>query len=134
MFSGDVQCVYCKSKINFSGNVISYQSQICANHNQEHQFPGMQVTIQNINKINTNIKPFLTNLHVSSSQRRSAFNSFKYPTLSKSRKQTTAPSTNKFEHNKLKGNIRFASNVMDTSPTQTATIQNCATGKLNFLM
>ena len=129
MFSGDVQCVYCKSKINFSGNVISYQSQICANHNQEHQFPGMQVTIQNINKVNSNIKPFMTNLHVSSSQRRSAFNSFKYPTLLKSRKQTTAPSTNRIENNKLKGNIRFASNVMDTSTTQASIIQNCGTGK-----
>ena len=121
MFSGDVQCVYCKSKINFSGNVISYQSQICANHNQEHQFPGMQVTIQNINKINTNIKPFLTNLHVSSSQRRSAFNSFKYPTLSKSRKQTTATSTNKFEHNKLKGNIPV---TVNTCQVITLTLSN----------
>ena len=129
MFSGDVQCVYCKSKINFSGNVILYQSQICANHNQEHQFPGMQVTIKNINKINTNIKPLLTNLHVSSSQRRSAFNSFKYPTLLKSRKQTTAPSTNRIENNKLKGNIRFSSNVMDTSTTQASIIQKCGTGK-----
>ena len=129
MFSGDVQCVYCKSKINFSGNVILYQSQICANHNQEHQFPGMQITIQNINKSNTNIKPFLTNLHVSSSQRRSAFNSFKYPTLLKSRKQTTAPSTNRIENNKLKGNIRFSSNVMDTSTTQASIIQKCGTGK-----
>ena len=129
MFSGDVQCVYCKSKINFSGNVISYQSQICANHNQEHQFPGMQVTIQNFSKSNTNIKPFLSNLHVSSSQRRSAFSSFKYPTLLKSRKQTTAPSTNRIENNKLKGNIRFASNVMDTSTTQASIIQNCGTGK-----
>ena len=129
MFSGDVQCVYCKSKINFSGNVISYQSQICANHNQEHQFPGMQVTVQNINKIDTNIKPFLGNLHVSSSQRRSAFSSFKYPALLKSRKQTTAPSTNRIENNKLKGNIRFASNVMDTSTTQASIIQNCGTGK-----
>ena len=48
LFAGECQCVYCGSKISFMGNTISYQTQTCANHNQEHQFPGMKVVVVSI--------------------------------------------------------------------------------------
>ena len=55
MFLGDVQCVYCRSEIIFSGNDISYQNQQCANHNQEHQFPGMNIIINKVHSLNAHL-------------------------------------------------------------------------------
>ena len=45
IFTGDVICVYCGRKIKFSGNNISYQNSKCASHNKEHQFPGMNIVV-----------------------------------------------------------------------------------------
>ena len=56
MFTGNVLCVYCRCQISFSGNNISYQNQRCANHNREHQFPGMHITIEEINNNISNLK------------------------------------------------------------------------------
>ena len=53
LFTGDVQCVFCGSKIKFLGNIIIYQSQQCSNHNQEHQFPGMNIVVDGAHKTNT---------------------------------------------------------------------------------
>ena len=88
MFSGDVQCVYCGCKINFSGNLISYQNQRCANHNQEHQFPGMKIIV---NEINNNTS-YLKNLPLTT-QRKSSLKPFKQPKVLKPVKPTIAAST-----------------------------------------
>ena len=90
MFSGDCQCVYCGCKINFSGNVISYQNQRCANHNQEHQFPGMNIIV---NEINNNNNSYFKNLPLTN-QRKSSLNPFKHPKILKPRKLTPRTSTN----------------------------------------
>ena len=55
MFLGDVQCVYCRCEIIFSGNNISYQNQQCASHNQEHQFPGMNIIINKNHSLNAHL-------------------------------------------------------------------------------
>ena len=89
MFSGDVKCIYCGCKINFSGNVISYQNQRCANHNQEHQFPGMNIIV---NDINNNLS-YLRNLPLTT-QRISSLKSFRYPEVLKRKKSTVGASTN----------------------------------------
>ena len=57
MFSGDVQCVYCGMKIAFFGNNISYQKQRCADHNHEHQFPGMNILINDSDIVSKNPPP-----------------------------------------------------------------------------
>ena len=57
MFSGDVQCVYCGLKIAFFGNNISYQKQRCADHNHEHQFPGMNILINHSDIVSKNPLP-----------------------------------------------------------------------------
>ena len=57
MFSGDVRCVYCGLKITFLGNNITYQNQRCANHNQEHQFPGMNIFINKFDIISKRLLP-----------------------------------------------------------------------------
>ena len=57
MFSGDVKCVYCGLKIAFFGNNISYQKQRCADHNHEHQFPGMNILINNSDIVSKNPSP-----------------------------------------------------------------------------
>ena len=79
MFTGNVLCVYCRCQISFTGNKISYQNQRCANHNREHQFPGMHITIEEINNNISNLK----NLPVSSKQN-SASTPFKYPSTTNS--------------------------------------------------
>ena len=63
LFAGECQCVYCGSKISFMGNTISYQTQSCANHNQEHQFPGMKVVVVSIrdkSQLNDNLPVYNT--------------------------------------------------------------------------
>ena len=45
LFTADVQCVLCWSKIKFFGATVLYQSNVCANHNKEHQFPGINVIV-----------------------------------------------------------------------------------------
>ena len=55
MFWGDVQCVYCRCEIIFSGNNISYQNQQCASHNKEHQFPGMNILINKVHSLNAHL-------------------------------------------------------------------------------
>ena len=77
MFLGDVQCVYCRCKVIFSGNDISYQNQQCASHNQEHQFPGMNIIIKSISSFNTHL-PANPLMNFITSQR-------KYPNILKSR-------------------------------------------------
>ena len=57
MFSGDVQCVYCGLKIAFFGNNISYEKQSCADHNHEHQFPGMNILINHSDIVSKNPLP-----------------------------------------------------------------------------
>ena len=81
MFSGNVICVYCRCQISFSGNNISYQNQRCATHNQEHQFPGMNIMINKINNTNTSNSK---NLPMSSPLNSSSA-PFKYPTSTMSR-------------------------------------------------
>ena len=90
MFSGNVICVYCRCQISFSGNNISYQNQRCATHNQEHQFPGMNIIINKSNNINiTNSKnlPMSSPLNSSSAP-------FKYPTSTKPRIATNPRTAN----------------------------------------
>ena len=89
MFTGNVLCVYCRCQISFSGNKISYQNQRCANHNREHQFPGMHITIEEINNDISNLK----NLPVSSKQN-SASTPFKHPSTTNSAITTNPKSIN----------------------------------------
>ena len=77
MFLGDVQCVYCRCKIIFSGNDISYENQQCASHNQEHQFPGMNIIIKSIHSFNAHLP--------ANPPRHFITNQLRYPNILKSR-------------------------------------------------
>ena len=114
MFLGDVQCVYCGSKINFSGNMISYQNQRCASHNKEHQFPGMNILVNDKNIHNS----YYRHLPVKT-QRNSVSKTFKHPNILRSRK-TTRVAENNSQINDMADNIRCGMipepSIQTTSP------------------
>lgn len=86
LFTGDVQCVFCGSKIKFLGNIIIYQSQQCSNHNQEHQFPGMNIVVDGAHKTNT------CGIHLpGTNQRKSSAHTYKHPIILRSRKVVSKP-------------------------------------------
>ena len=97
MFSGDVQCVHCRCTINFSGNVISYQNQLCANHNKEHQFPGMNIIVS---KINNN--SYFKNIPLTT-QRTPSLKPFRHPNILTSMKSTAVASSTNLGTNNRKG-------------------------------
>ena len=90
MFSGNVICVYCRCQINFSANNISYQNQRCASHNQEHQFPGMNIIV---NESNNNQMSNFKNLPVSSKPN-SIPTPFKHPNPARTRTNNNPKTTN----------------------------------------
>lgn len=89
MFTGNVVCVYCRCQISFSGNDIYYQNQRCATHNQEHQFPGMNIIINKFNNLNISNSKNLPK----SPPSESSSAPFKYPNFIKSRIATNPKTT-----------------------------------------
>ena len=75
LFTADVQCVFCGSKIKFFGSTVLYQSNVCASHNKEHQFPGINVLVDkssNSQSCNSNLITCVNNMSSIRRYKRSA--------------------------------------------------------------
>ena len=120
MFLGDVQCVYCRCEIIFSGNDISYQNQQCASHNQEHQFPGMNIIINKVHSFNAHL-PVKSPPNVITSQ-------LKYPNILRSR-VTGGVSQKSNGHNGKKELSRIELKAAHSSQDRSLYKQDYKTGK-----
>ena len=123
LFTGDVQCVYCGYKIKFSGNIILYQSHQCANHNQEHQFPGMNIVVDEGNNNNT----YFTHLPATT-QRSSVSRIFKRPTILRP-KTSAAGTLDPLHINGVKQNARFKKAQINNSALMKPIMQNITSGE-----
>ena len=69
LFTADVQCVFCGSEIKFFGSTILYENNVCASHNKEHKFPGINVLVDKTSNPQTASTNLISNIDNMSSIR-----------------------------------------------------------------